>query len=140
MSRRTKLIIAGVVVVLGIGGLIAAIATAQSPGGYIKSHYRHVGSDDGAQVYASTKSASATATDIANAVKPADRLTTTSGVFLRYSNDYVAVLTQPAGGSRIEVSSGQTGYTHFYGYVGGFWGTYSGPAGAFRGGGPGAGK
>ena len=43
-------------------------------------------------------------------------------------------------GSRILVDDEEGGYHRNYGYVGGFWGTYSGPAGSFRGGGPGAGK
>jgi hypothetical protein len=139
VSRRTKLIIAGVVVALGIILLVASVVSAQSPSSYIKDHYRRIGTDQGADVYASSKSATATATDIANAIKPADRLATPSGVFLRYSNDYVAVLAQPSG-SKIEVSTEQRGYSHFYGFVGGYWGTYSGPASSFRGGGPGAGK
>ena len=41
---------------------------------------------------------------------------------------------------RIEVANQRSGYNHFYSYVGGFWGTYSGPSASFRGGGPGAGK
>ena len=43
-------------------------------------------------------------------------------------------------GSRIFVDDEEGGYHRNYFFVGGFWGTYSGPAGSFRGGGPGAGK
>jgi hypothetical protein len=139
VSRRTKLIIAGVVVALGVILLVASVVGAQSPSSYVKDHYKRIGTDQGAEVYQSPKSATDTAKDIADAIKPADRLATPSGVFLRYSSDYVAVLAQPTG-SHIEVSTERAGYSHFYGFVGGYWGTYSGPASSFRGGGPGAGK
>lgn len=139
MSRRTKLIIAAVVVGLGLILLVASVVGAQSPGSYISGHYKHIGTDQGAKVYASPKSATDTAQDIASAIKPADRLATPSGVFLRYSSDYVAVLAQ-AHGSRIEVSDERSGYSHYYGYVGGYWGTYAGATAGARGRGPGAGK
>jgi hypothetical protein len=81
MSRRRKLIIAGVVVALGIILLVASVVSAQSPSGYIKDHYKRIGTDQGADLYASSKSATDTAKDIANAIKPADRLATPSGDF-----------------------------------------------------------
>lgn len=71
--------------------------------------------------------------------EPADRRTTPEGIFLRYRNDMVAVLGQ-GGGSRALVARERDGYGFFFPFVGGWWGTYGGPAETFRGGGPGAGK
>lgn len=138
MSRR--LIFAIVFIVIGVVAIVAAAASSGSAVSYIKSHYRKDGTDGGAQVYFSPKSVSQTVQDISNAESPGDRRTTESGVFLRYQNNMIGVLINRPSGSRVEVADQRTGYNHFYTYLGGFWGTYSGPAGAFRGGGPGAGK
>jgi len=93
-------------------------------------------------VYTSPKSVTKTAADISGHNKPADRRTTEAGAFLRYSDDVVSVVPPAKGarGSRILVDDEEGGYHRNYGYVGGFWGTYSGPGGSFRGGGPGSGK
>jgi hypothetical protein len=140
MTRRTKLILAGALVAIGLIGILATMAFADTARKYISGHYHRVGNDQGADVYSSPRSATLTAQEITTAVTPGDRRTTASGVFLRYSGDFVAVLPQAGGGSRIEVSNERSGYNHFYSYVGGYWGTYSGAAQGFRGGGPGAGK
>lgn len=137
---RTRLVFAGLFVLLGLAAIIGSIASSTSAASYIKSHYRHVGADQGAQIYLSPKSITQTVQDISNADSPGDRRTTESGVFLRYPNSMVAVLVNRGGGSKVEIADQRTGYTHFYGYIGGFWGSYTGPAGAFRGGGPGTGK
>lgn len=115
---------------------------------YIDGKYRFVGTqpvpgdDDTTRVYASSQSVTRTAEDIAGARKPADRRATPSGEFLRYQDDIVAVLAPAAGerGARVEVDDEDTGYRHHYGYIGGWWGTYSGRGESFRGGGPGGGK
>ncbi len=93
-------------------------------------------------VYASPKSITQTARDISDKHKPADRRTTEAGAFLRYSDDVVSIVppTKGARGSRILVDDEEGGYHRNYGYVGGYWGTYSGAGGSFRGGGPGTGK
>ncbi len=93
-------------------------------------------------VYTSPRSVTRTAADISDRNKPADRRTTEGGAFLRYSNDVVSVVPPAKGarGSRILVDDEEGGYHRNYGYVGGFWGTYSGAGGSFRGGGPGSGK
>jgi hypothetical protein len=125
--------------VLGLVGIVIALLGGTSITSYIKHHYHYVGRSSGAQVYSSSQSVVATAHDLINHDDPGDRRTTESGVFLRYPRTFVAVL--PSGsGSRIEVANQNAGYTMFYNYVGGYWGTYSGPAASFRGGGPGAGK
>jgi hypothetical protein len=93
-------------------------------------------------VYASPRSVTRTAAEISDHNKPADRRTTEAGAFLRYSDDVVSIVPPKKGasGARILVDDEEGGYHRNYGYVGGFWGTYSGPAGSFRGGGPGTGK
>ena len=81
-----------------------------------------------------------TAGDIADAVKPADERTTPAGHFLRYDDDIVTVTAEAGGGSRIQVDDEETGYRRGFVYLGGWWGSFSGPAESFRGGGPGGGK
>jgi hypothetical protein len=111
---------------------------------YVQDNYRFERedrTDEGRSlVYRSDQPPTRTAADIAGARKPADRRTTASGVFLRYSNDFVGVVGDGRGGSRIMVDDERRGYSHFYPYVGGYWGTYSGRGESFRGGGPGGGK
>jgi hypothetical protein len=130
-----------VVAALGVGGIIAAVASSSgSATDYIQKHYKKDGTDQGTQVYLSPYSATQTAQQIAEADTPGDRRTTESGVFLRYPNTMIGVLVNPSGGSKVEVANQEAGYTHFYPFIGGFWGTYTGAAGSFRGGGPGTGK
>lgn len=145
-------IIAIATVVVGVVGLIATLATHRSARDDIAKTYRRIGTQappgpaskgrKRTLVYASSKSVSQTAQDIGDKHKPADRRTTEAGAFLRYRDDVVSVIPPPAGsaGSRILVDDEEGGYHRNYGYVGGFWGTYSGPAGSFRGGGPGTAK
>lgn len=135
--RLPKLAAIGLIVagVLGIG---LTLANAGSVKGYVKDHYKRTGSDRGAQVYTSPKPPTTVAAEIAEAHKPADRRVTPEGVFLRYRSDYVGV-TAGGTGSRIEVADERRGYALFFPFVGGYWGSYSGPAESFRGGGPGGG-
>jgi Domain of unknown function (DUF4247) len=137
VSRRA--IIALIVAAVGLIVIGVAVATSQNAVDYIKKHYKRDGTDRGAPVYISPYTATQTAQQISDADGPGDRRTTESGVFLRYPREMIAVLAAGRG-SHILVANQRTGYGLFYGYVGGFWGTYSGRAGAFRGGGPGAGK
>jgi hypothetical protein len=147
MKRYTLIAIA--MASVGLIGLVAAIATHGNVRDHIAKTYRFTGEEpvpgDGqkkTKTYASTKSVGRTAADIADKFKPADRRITESGAFLRYSDDVVSVVpaADGQGGSRILVDDEAGGYHRNYLFVGGFWGTYSGPAGAFRGGGPGTGK
>jgi len=136
----------------GVVGLILVFTSHSSVRDDIAKTYRKVGTEkapgkDGPQrkdteIYASRKGVTQTARDISDEHKPADRRTTEAGAFLRYSDDIVSVVPPPQGstGSRILVDDEEGGYNRNYFFVGGFWGTYSGPAGSFRGGGPGAGK
>jgi hypothetical protein len=135
---------------VGVLGLAFTLTSHRSVREDIAKTYRKVGTEPppGGKggmptlVYASPNSVSRTAADIVDQHKPADRRTTEAGAFLRYKNDVVSVVPPTAGsrGSRILVDDEEGGYHRNYGYVGGFWGTYSGPGGAFRGGGPGTGK
>lgn len=133
---------------IGVIGIAALLFSSGSVRDTIKDKYRFVGreqvpgDDDRSYVYASSKTPSKTAKEITDKHKPADRRTTESGIFLRYSKDSVAIVPATGGarGSRIIVDDEEGGYRRNYFFVGGFWGTYSGPAESFRGGGPGGGK
>lgn len=145
-------IVAAVLAGAGVLGLIFTLTSHGSVRDHIAKTYRQVGTEKApgqagsgrkdTLIYASPRSVTQTARDIADANKPADRRTTEAGAFLRYSDDVVSVVPPAQGtrGARILVDDEEGGYHRNYGYVGGYWGTYSGPAGAFRGGGPGAGK
>lgn len=130
----------------GAGALALAILLAVTGTGsvreYVADHYRLVSSVDGgrSREYASSDPPSQVAENIANRWRPADRLNDSYGYFLRYRDDYVVVTSDGAGGSRIFVDDEEEGYRHWYGHVGGYWGTYSSPSEDNRGGGPGAGK
>ena len=150
MSRHA--IIAIVMAGAGALGLIFTLTSNSSLRETIAKNYRQIGTEKapgnaGADrkdtlIYASRKSISQTARDISDKHKPADRRTTEAGAFLRYSDDVVSVVPPASGqrGSRILVDDEEGGYHRNYFFVGGFWGTYSGPGSAFRGGGPGSGK
>lgn len=143
MKRHT--VIAAGLVGLGLLCLAAAFAGSNSVREYVADTYRSAGSRTVAGsrraslLYDSARPPSATAKDIADAVEPADRRTSPSGVFLRYEDDFVSVVPRE-GGSQIIVEDDETGYRNSYFFLGGWWGTYSGRGEAFRGGGPGGGK
>jgi hypothetical protein len=140
-SFQLKIAAAVALLVLGGGGLAALLLTAGSVRGWVGERYTRVSSETGGRgvVYSSPKRPSVVAAEIADRWKPAQRLNDPSGVFLRYSDAVVAV-TSSGGGSRIHVDDPSRGYARWFPYLGGYWGTYSGPAETFRGGGPGAGK
>ena len=147
MKRYT--IVAIAMASVGVIGIVAAIATHGNVRDHIAATYRFTGEEPApgggktkTKTYASSKPVGRTAADIADEHKPADRRITESGAFLRYSDDVVSIVPAAAGqsGSRILVDDEEGGYHRNYLFVGGFWGTYSGPAGSFRGGGPGTGK
>lgn len=133
------------VALLGVVGLIATCGTASSIESYLNGAYgkpasKRLASGGVSKVYHSKDSVLRTAEKIASGYKPGDRKASASGVFLRYSRHIVGVLPSKRGGSDIYLDDERTGYGHFYGYVGGTWGTYSGRGESFRGGGPGSGK
>lgn len=142
-------ILAIVMVATGVLGIVLALATHGSVRDHIADTYRFTGEEAApgngsvkTKTYESDRSVGATTAAIVDKHKPADRRITEAGAFLRYREDVVSIVPAATGsrGSRILVDDEQGGYHRNYGYVGGYWGTYSGPAGSFRGGGPGAGK
>jgi hypothetical protein len=144
VTRRTQLLIAGVLAGIGILVLVGiAFAGPRSVRSYVADHYQRSRTSDaalaGALVYTSSRQPREVANDIASAWRPADRHTDPAGYFLRYRNDIVVV--SPSGsGTRITVDDEHRGYARWYPFIGGYWGTYSGAGEGFRGGGPGAGK
>lgn len=128
-------------------GILAVGAVTLGTRGSVREHvgdtYTLVSSDNRTRTaeYSAKGKPSAVAASIASKWKPSERLTDPSGFFLRYRNDIVVVTAGPEGqGSRIHVDDERRGYTRWYPYIGGYWGTFSGPGEGFRGGGPGAGK
>ena len=144
MSRRTLVAIGAGILATGLVILVVlSMTTAGSVREHIRSTYRRTTVDDpalkGALVYSSSDAPSKVVSDISKRWTPAERHTDAAGQFLRYRNDIV-VVAPAGGGSRIYVDETDRGYNRWYPYIGGYWGTYSGPGGGFRGGGPGSGK
>jgi hypothetical protein len=119
-------------------GFIALVHTG-SPRSWIRGHYQHVSRSGSSEVLRSDQPVTRTASRIRGAWKPAQELVDPSGVVLRYHDLIVAIVPRGTSGSTIYLDDQQTGYTHWYGYVGGSWGTGS-PIDTTRGGGPGSGK
>ena len=140
MSKRAQLLLGAVLALAGIVGVVLLFTVRSgTPRSYIDDHYALVSRQGDSAVYSSPKPASAVVKEISGRWSPADRVVDPSGYFLRYSDDMVAVSPQGTG-SRIYVDDEDRGYTRWFPYVGGVWGTSSGRAEGFRGGGPGAGK
>ena len=142
MTSRRKLALAGGIGGLGLLALLGLVfGTSSGVRGYLDDHYRRAGTEaGGSRVYTSPASPARVAAAISGARKPAERINDPGGYFLRYQNNIVAVTNDGTGGSRIHLDDEGRGYARWYPYVGGRWGTFSGPAEGFRGGGPGAGK
>ncbi len=143
MSRRTQ-IIAGLVLA-AVGALTMLVVTVAGTGSvrqHIDDNYKRVSSTAGgrSREYTSMQSPSRVVADIAGDWTPAQRHVDASGYFLRYRDTIVAVTPVEPGGSRVFVDDEDRGYQRWYPHIGGYWGTYSGPAEGFRGGGPGGGK
>jgi len=130
-----------VVGALALGAVVAG--TRGSVREHVRGKYTLISTTNGGRSaeYSAPGKPSAVAASIASKWKPSERLTDPSGFFLRYRNDIVVVSAASEGtGSRIFVDDERRGYTRWYPYIGGYWGSYSGPGEGFRGGGPGAGK
>jgi hypothetical protein len=132
---------------VGVGG-VALVGLLFGTKGSVRSHiagkYQRVEAESKGRsaVYTSSQPPGTVAQSIAGAWKPAERVNDPGGFFLRYRSAIVAVTAAAAGqqGSRIYVDDQRQGYNRWYPYVGGLWGTFSGPGETFRGGGPAAGK
>lgn len=145
MSPKVKLIAA--LAAVGVGGF-ALLGVLFGTKGSVRSHiagkYQRVEAESKGRsaVYTSNQAPAAVARSIAGTWKPAERINDPGGYFLRYKSAMVAVTAAAAGqtGSRIYVDDQRQGYNRWYPYIGGRWGTFSGPGETFRGGGPAAGK
>lgn len=130
---------------LGIIGIVGLFACNQSVEGWLADRCKRDGTErdpngNRAQTFRCEDAAGKVAADLGDAHEPAERRSTPEGHFLRYSDDMVGIVPGEGGGSTAYVSDERNGYGFFFPYVGGWWGTYRGPAEGFRGGGPGAGK
>ena len=145
MRPGVKRLFAVGLIAAGVLGLVSVLTGTGSVRDHVADRYAFVGEQPTGEgggrslVYHSDDPASETAADIREQFKPADVRATEAGVFLRYSDDIVAVVPDGAD-SRVLLTRERDGYVFFYPYLGGYWGTYSGPAESFRGGGPGGGK
>ncbi|MCW2920811.1 MAG: hypothetical protein JWL76_685 [Thermoleophilia bacterium] len=124
--------------------LLAGCGLSADPKSYVAGHYDKAASktdfEKGSAVYTSPRSPATVARDIIKHRKPASKRMTPSGWYLRYSKYIIAIRGDKGGGSRIMIDRQARGYARHYGGVGGWWGTSSGRAESFRGGGPGVGK
>lgn len=141
-GKSTASLVAGagllvIALVLLVGGLSSC---GSSPASWVRDHYAAAGTRGGAEVYRTAQPVSQVTRELTDAWKPADRLTDPGAVFLRYRDDLVVVRPRTGGGSEISVDDADRGYASSYPFVGGWFGTYSGRAESFRGGGPGTGK
>lgn len=146
MTNPMRLVVAGLLAVVCIGGFAAMFANKSSVQDHLSRTYASAdtaavpGATPGSRTFKSTATPLSTAASIAKAWKPAERLDQPNGTFLRYGSGIVGVLPAPDGGSYVTYDSSNAGYTRWFPYVGGWWGTTSGAGETFRGGGPGAGK
>lgn len=145
MSPKVKLLAALGAAGIGLAALLGVLfGTKGSVRSHIAGKYQRVEAESKGRsaVYSSTQPPGAVAKSISAAWKPAERVNDPGGYFLRYRSAIVAVTAAAAGqqGSRIYVDDQRQGYNRWYPYVGGLWGTFSGPGETFRGGGPAAGK
>lgn len=145
MSPNVKLLAAVGVAGFGLVALLGVLfGTQGSVRDYLAQKYDRVKTEEEGRsvVYASSQSPGKVASSIAGEWKPAERINDPGGYFLRYRSAIVAVTAAGAGktGSRIYVDDQRRGYSRWYPYLGGRWGTFSGPGETFRGGGPAAGK
>lgn len=140
MKTRSWFILAAVLG--GVGLLFTGIFfLSGSPRGYVSGHYTRASAYDRGtgRAYTSSSAPSIVAGAIAHSWRPAGRVVDGSGIYLRYSDDLIAI--RPHGhGSLITVDGFRNGYHHYYSHVGGYWLPHGGPGELIRGGGPGAGK
>jgi hypothetical protein len=141
-----RLVLPLVLVGAGVLGLVGVVSAAGGgPESFLRDRCQRgpVEQDPNgnrAQTYACRETPSRLAAALADEHAPADRRSTPEGHFLRYSDDMVGIVGGDQGGSKVFVADERRGYAFFYPFVGGYWGTFSGPGESFRGGGPGGGK
>ncbi len=134
------------VIALGTFGIAGILASSGSVRSWLdsKCHYTGTSRDQNghrARRYDCPGSASTIAHRLRDAHHPADQRSTPAGHFLRFRNQMVGLTAGAVAGRSIaRLASERDGYGFFNNYVGGWWGSYGGPAERFRGGGPGGGK
>jgi hypothetical protein len=139
MRLPAKLILAGLIAVIGLGAIGLAASRTGGVRGYLAENYTRISGQGDSVVYTSVRSPATVFDDIRSRHRPADSLVRPDGYYLRYSDDIV-VVTADGPGSRIYLDDEDRGYARWFPVVGGTWGTYRGPGETFRGGGPGVGK
>ena len=138
MTRGRWLVVAALALA-GVAVIAFAAVRPSGPGPYLADRYRLVSSEGDSRVYRADVPPRQVFDDLRRAVPPAEVLTDPGGYFLRYRNDIVAV-TSEGTGSRVYLDDSDRGYARWFPFIGGYWGTYTGPAEGVRGGGPGSGK
>ena len=139
-------IVALVLVALGGLGLVSVFACNESVEGFLadrctRGAVERDPNGNRARTFTCRDRPAKLAADLTKSHKPADERTTPEGHFLRYSDDMVGITAgEPPSHSTAYLADERSGYAFFFPYVGGFWGTYRGPAESFRGGGPAGGK
>jgi hypothetical protein len=144
--RGLRIGLAAALVLVGVLGVVGVAAAGGSVRDHLDSTYRRApaaaleGAESDTLTYTSPRSPRVTADEIAGEWRPADRLQTAAGIFLRYSSVILAITPGTGGTSLITVDPSAQGYRRWFGYVGGRWGRGGGFGEDFRGGGPGVGK
>ncbi len=142
---RTVLVAVALIALGGLG-LFWVFGDRESVRQYLDQTCRHTGmaaDPDGnrARRYDCPRPPREMTVALRDAHKPADERVTSAGTFLRYSNDMVGITSaQARDRSTAYLADERSGYAFFFPYVGGYWGSYRGPAEDFRGGGPAGGK
>lgn len=149
-SGRWRTIVLVIVGIIAIGLLARACGSSgENPTAYVKATYERTESldEDGIAAYvARDKTPQQVASDISANAEPTDRRTSNAGgeegVFLQYRNHIVAIFPYQ-GGSRIMLGEYRRAHSHWFVYVGSWWGSspgYGGGGSGTRGGGGGSGK
>lgn len=153
-SGRWRIIAFAVVGIIVLFVLARACGTSSDdPTSYITKTYERESSldEDGIEAYvAAGKSPESVASDISANADPIDRRTSSenaaedggNAVFLQYS-DKIASIFPYQGGSKVMLGDYKKAHSHYFVYIGGFWGStpnYGGGGSGNRGGGVGTGK
>ena len=141
------------VAVLAMIGALSACSSSADPTSYIEKTYQRASNldEDGIKAYTTTsKSPESVASDISANAEPQDRRTSSkdaakdggNAVFLQYSKKIVGIFPHE-GGSKIMLGDYKRAHSHWFVFIGGFWGSspnYGGGGSGNRGGGGGSGK
>lgn len=145
MTRKNWWIVGGVIaLVVLIIAVVAIVSSSSEPDDYVEATFTRDTSldvDANSKAYTSDKPPDEVAAMITGEVDPIATSRDSSGVYLRYDEDGIAI--QPrGGGSVIHVMDAEAAGRRYYDHVHSSWGLIILPGGGigFRGRGPGAGK